>query len=452
MKIPSGADADGANVAAQSLRYVEFKGLFGALDREIFLERDSPTIITGANGTGKSTILRLINAAAHGAMHAITAAPLEYFRLGFDRGPDFVLERTADAVTITWGDQSVSLGSDDPFAFLPLWAADAFEMIDFDGDRAGPQLMDYARANGIASEEYRRVRNILLHAEDPDSLLRAPSWLTKFGQGFPVLFVADQRLITEPSNASTNRNGRTSQTSRLAIETASSDLADRLRAADSDYARSSQVADGKLAEALIERMSAGWDVPLEEVQGLIRNVDARRDGLRTVGLLDESRSAGVSVNMEQLTDPAVRRVVQVVMESTLSKFQVLEDLERRLSVFKGFIDGRLALKKLTLDRQQGMRFDLPDERTVRPRELSSGEQQITVLAYEILFRTQPSTLVIVDEPEISLHITWQDSLVDDLQRMGKASDVQFLLATHSPMILAGHAELERSLSVDDSDA
>lgn len=443
-------ETSGASAPTQSLRYLEFRGLFGALDREIFLERDSPTILTGANGTGKSTVLRLINAAANGVMTTLTTAPLDYFRLAFDRGPDFVLQRTSDAITLTWGEESVSIGSNDPLAFLPLWATEAIEVLD--GNLVGPQLMDYARANGIPGEEYRRVRNILMHAEDPESLLRAPNWLIKFGQGFPVLFVADQRLITEPVSTGRNRDGRTTSAPRLAIEAASVNLAERLRAADSDYARSAQIADGKLAEALIDRMSAGWNVPLEEVQGLIRRVDDRRDVLRAVGLLDESSSAGVSVNTEQLGDAAVRRVVQVVMESTLGKFQVLDDLERRLTVFKEFIDGRLSAKRMTLERQIGMRFDLPDGRSVRPQELSSGEQQITVLAYEILFKTTPSTLVIVDEPEISLHITWQDTLVADLERMGQASDVQFLLATHSPMILAGHPELERSLSADDRDA
>jgi len=444
-------ETDRAKVAAQTLRYLEFKGLFGALDREIFMERDAPTIITGANGTGKSTVLRLINAAANGMMRTLATAPLDYFRLAFDRGPDFVLERGDAGIKLTWGDESLAVGQDDPFTSLPLWAADAFENVEFDGNRLARELMDFAQANGVPADEYRRVRSLLLHADDLDSLLRAPLWMNRFGQGFPVLFVADQRLITEPSG-SANRGGRSNKTSRLAIEAASADLGERLRAADSDYARSSQIADGNLAEALIQRMSTGWDVPSDDVQGLIQRVDERRDVLRAVGLLDESSAAGVAVDVQQLGDPAVRRVVQVVMESSLAKFKVLEDLEGRLTAFKRFIDGRLAFKQLTLDRKFGMRFDLPNDRSVSPRELSSGEQQITVLAYEVLFRSQPSTLVIVDEPEISLHVTWQDSLVADLQTMGRASDVQFLLATHSPMILAGHPELERSLSVDDRDA
>ena len=84
---------------------------------------------------------------------------------------------------------------------------------------------------------------------------------------------------------------------------------------------------------------------------------------------------------------------------------------------------------------------------LRPAQLSSGEQQLVVLAYEIIFRTERETLVIIDEPEISLHIMWQDSLISDLQRIGKPSQLQFLMATHSPAILAANPELERPLDI-----
>jgi ABC-type glutathione transport system ATPase component len=70
------------------------------------------------------------------------------------------------------------------------------------------------------------------------------------------------------------------------------------------------------------------------------------------------------------------------------------------------------------------------QQMVGPSQLSSGEQQILVLAYEVLFRPEPETLVLIDEPELSLHVLRQDSFVDDLTRMGSARNLQFMLATH----------------------
>lgn len=89
----------------------------------------------------------------------------------------------------------------------------------------------------------------------------------------------------------------------------------------------------------------------------------------------------------------------------------------------------------TVIGRSGLRFKLPDEGDpIKESQLSSGEQQLLVLAYEILFRAHEGTLVIIDEPEISLHVMWQDTLVKDLVTMGEPAKLQFLMATHSPVI------------------
>lgn len=82
-----------------------------------------------------------------------------------------------------------------------------------------------------------------------------------------------------------------------------------------------------------------------------------------------------------------------------------------------------------------------------PSGLSSGEQQILVLAYEVLFRSESQTLVLIDEPELSLHVLWQDTFVEDLTRMGRVRSLQFILATHSPSLIGGRDDLKRSLDL-----
>jgi predicted ATPase len=85
---------------------------------------------------------------------------------------------------------------------------------------------------------------------------------------------------------------------------------------------------------------------------------------------------------------------------------------------------------------------------LRANQLSSGEQQILALAFRILFRSQPGTLILIDEPELSLHVLWQATLIDDLSEMGRIRDVTFLLATHSPTLIGDRVELMHSLDRD----
>ncbi|HLB47340.1 MAG TPA: AAA family ATPase [Anaerolineales bacterium] len=64
-------------------------------------------------------------------------------------------------------------------------------------------------------------------------------------------------------------------------------------------------------------------------------------------------------------------------------------------------------------------------------DLSSGEQQILLLLVEIIRRVKPGSIILIDEPEISLHSTWQRGLMAALDKIIEQYDAQVILATHS---------------------
>lgn len=68
------------------------------------------------------------------------------------------------------------------------------------------------------------------------------------------------------------------------------------------------------------------------------------------------------------------------------------------------------------------------------KKLSTGEKQLIILIAYIALVEKGSyykPLIIIDEPELSLHISWQIKLIKNLLNI---SDGQYLLATHSPYI------------------
>lgn len=67
--------------------------------------------------------------------------------------------------------------------------------------------------------------------------------------------------------------------------------------------------------------------------------------------------------------------------------------------------------------------------------LSSGEQQILILFSYIAFNSMDGKIFIIDEPELSLHIKWQEDFLEKLDKI-TPKYTQLILATHSP-ILAG---------------
>ncbi|EKK1838483.1 AAA family ATPase [Klebsiella variicola] len=66
-------------------------------------------------------------------------------------------------------------------------------------------------------------------------------------------------------------------------------------------------------------------------------------------------------------------------------------------------------------------------------ELSSGEKQMIILLGQMYISNRKPVIYIADEPEVSLHVKWQEKLVDALLIINPKA--QFLLATHSPDII-----------------
>jgi predicted ATP-binding protein involved in virulence len=67
--------------------------------------------------------------------------------------------------------------------------------------------------------------------------------------------------------------------------------------------------------------------------------------------------------------------------------------------------------------------------------LSSGEAQIFVILTHLAFNpvAQVANVFIIDEPELSLHVQWQELFVDSIVEANP--NIQYILATHSPSII-----------------
>jgi ABC-type glutathione transport system ATPase component len=142
----------------------------------------------------------------------------------------------------------------------------------------------------------------------------------------------------------------------------------------------------------------------------------------------------------------VRAVIETYVQDTRKKLAVLDPLRERLQLFTDFLNQHYTSKRVIIDQEVGFRIEVEGSgEPLPPTRLSSGEQQILVLAHQILFPAKPGTLVLIDEPELSLHVVWQATFVDDLAKMGQVDDLSFLLATHSPTLIGDREDLKRSL-------
>ncbi|WP_182866633.1 AAA family ATPase [Rhodopirellula sp. JC639] len=137
----------------------------------------------------------------------------------------------------------------------------------------------------------------------------------------------------------------------------------------------------------------------------------------------------------------VVQVLEPYVDSLLAKMNALDELQRLLTSFAKSLDKFLGhQKKIRVSVPEGIRiYDRRGDR-LSARMLSSGEKQLLVLFCNLMVATDRESLFIVDEPEISLNIKWQRSILDALMQIAANGNVQFVMATHSFEILANYKE------------
>ena len=73
--------------------------------------------------------------------------------------------------------------------------------------------------------------------------------------------------------------------------------------------------------------------------------------------------------------------------------------------------------------------------------LSSGEQNEIIILYKLIFDVPSDIILLIDEPEISLHVIWQEEFMTDLEEIAKVRQQQMIIATHSPQIIGNRWKL-----------
>lgn len=71
--------------------------------------------------------------------------------------------------------------------------------------------------------------------------------------------------------------------------------------------------------------------------------------------------------------------------------------------------------------------------SIEPYKLSSGEKQILIILLTVLIQNRRPSVLFMDEPEVSLHIDWQQRLIGLVRDLNP--NAQIILTTHSPAVI-----------------
>ena len=107
-------------------------------------------------------------------------------------------------------------------------------------------------------------------------------------------------------------------------------------------------------------------------------------------------------------------------------FKPLRDYEETVNSF-------LNEKSVKVDEDGKLKIESSSPSGLNPHLLSSGEKQILILLTQALLKVDEPVVYIADEPELSLHVAWQEKLLESLESL--SGKMQIIVATHSPDIV-----------------
>jgi predicted ATP-binding protein involved in virulence len=441
--------------------------LFGIFDHEIPLNLDDRiTIIHATNGFGKTIILRMLNGLFNGDYTVFLSIPFEKFEVEFD--DDIIVWVEKEENKEEYGDQiqTVLFDESDDYGLIqknrnivskitinmskgtednPKSFAYSYKNMEKSGnmslirqietripglERIGPEKWLYEpTGESISVYEILERFGHFLNADEP-------GWWMKFQKKIGIRFIQTQRL--QNFNMDLDQSiptYRRRATIIPMVEEYASDLKEEIKQKLAESASLSQSLDRTFPERLINQMQKKnhSKSALDTIGIKLGELEEKRIKLMDAGLLDEK--AVSDFRIPEKTSQDTKEVLTVYVVDVEKKLSIFDELAEKISLFKEMINKRFLYKEIIISKKSGFHFITSDKKILPLSALSSGEQHELILLYQLLFKTKPNTVILIDEPEISLHVAWQIEFLKDLQRIVDLAELDVIIATHSPQII-----------------
>lgn len=238
---------------------------------------------------------------------------------------------------------------------------------------------------------------------------------------------------------------------KRAINECSKDILKKVGSAMNEAANLSAELDRSFPNRIIQAFEVIKEVKTSLINELVYGLEMlkeRQNILQKTGIqqkLDKDFPLDFhSLNLQTYT------ILSVYVKDSLKKLKPYEDLANKLQLFLEIMNSKLLFKKVQFVQNGG--FKVVSTKTndiIQLQELSSGEQHLFILFYQMLFMLDSNSLLLIDEPEISLHVGWQKHFVEDLMNVLKLNPMTVIMATHSPTLIGPYWNLTSELHYEE---
>jgi predicted ATPase len=443
------------------VKHIYVKDLFSTFTHDIRLNLESKiTILTAPNGYGKSTILKMTKDIVNGNYSSLTSIPFREFRVTLSDGRTLVAVRDSDNtlhgpvdyIEFTDGCGRV-LGKHIPnkvtMEDVPVHRK-LSEVLSLNSylQRIDEDLIydSITRETLSTNEAIRRYyiddnRNVRSQVMGPIEELRFE---------LPIQYVPADRLgvdAVRPESRAGSSRRRTNST----VDNINTMVVSQVRESMTNYVHESRSLDSTFTERILSvlssELSESSQPTREDIDRLTKmksEIDESERRYKSLELSQRFRRPKPLLRMEEIKSSAALKVLEMHLEDSREKSKTLNSVVQRLELFTELLSNLYNNKRVEYSQREGLVVRTIHGDEVDLNKLSSGEKNLLVLFGNLLFN-EFETLVMMDEPELSLHIEWQMKFLPIIEQIVAVQPVNVIIATHSPILIGSRCDFTVAL-------
>lgn len=412
-------------------KYIHIRNLFGLYNYNIeFFHEDENklTILTGPNGYGKTTVLTILDCLSAKSLYYFYLLKYEMIEIGLSDGTCLLIDQTFSDEKVENKDRVSDTKQASVKEVRFSWL-----------NKDGTTLCHFLYNDDVIREARRNVGYhygfILDGWEEDENKIEDKNLLKnkRFNEyiahkmGQDIFLMQLESLRTKFIHANRIYNEANEENNVLPIQKIRQKLQKELSLAYQNYLQQSQRIDSQFIKRVISKDKSV--ISEEAYNQLAQQVARKRDELFYFRLTDN------------IAIPAYDKEDSFILYNYIKglgeKYANYGNWTEKLNLFNKLLKTkRFAQKNITFSPQHGFQIISANGDILDESLLSSGEQNEIILLFLLIFEVSDNSVLLIDEPENSLHVVWQQNFLDDILEIARIKNLQVIVSTHSISIVS----------------
>lgn len=430
------------NINYSCLKRFEIKGLFGRFNFDLAIENDI-NILVAENGSGKTTILNIMTSALSGEREDIdrlTKLPFESITITTKDGGEININKS-DILNKSRNMQSIERILVELQGLVPSPIYRRLKILMHESGYVDlEEILELTNLYIDNPYERRHIHRLLIRDSEYNNIYGIDQEaITKQVKKYvkePLIYFPTYRRVEEDLDNiiglqadklkySIKKNNKINFGIKD-VEIILNDLSTQLRDGAAEYYKrmTAEVLDDLICNKITINKKTKYRIVEKKLDIVIGRIGEEK--IKHIDQLKKFIKGNLDVEYSEFLYYYIRKLIEL--------YELQKAIDDKIIRFKDVCNKYLLNKEIKYDEASAtvQVFDKYTNNKIQWNNLSSGEKQIISLFAKLYLNTAKPSIVVIDEPELSLSIFWQKTLLEDLYDSGKIA--LLIVTTHSPFI------------------